>query len=127
MLGRDATSVFPTESKTDVSKSDAAKEMLGSSNRFITETEVACFSTGMCIILLQRTYEAHNIVSLNRHRCRDDVHLGHPEGMIVCSTGTQSCCLSASAVRHECPLGNSWCAATSFQRILHMPLQDSRS
>lgn len=40
VLGRDATSVFPTESKTEVLKSDAAKELLGSSNRFITESEV---------------------------------------------------------------------------------------
>lgn len=47
VLGRDATSVFPTESKTDVLKSDAAKELLGSSNRFITESEVGCSSNGL--------------------------------------------------------------------------------
>jgi hypothetical protein len=38
VLGRDAKSVFPTESKTEVL--NAAKEMLGSTNRFITESEV---------------------------------------------------------------------------------------
>ena len=55
MLGRDASSVFPTESKGEVMKSDAAKELLGSTNRFITQSEVwlrlfllvdaACFVT----------------------------------------------------------------------------------
>lgn len=40
VLGRDAISVFPTESRADVMKSDAAKELLGSANRFITESEV---------------------------------------------------------------------------------------
>ena len=38
VLGRDAKSVFPTESKAEVL--NAAKEMLGSTNRFITESEV---------------------------------------------------------------------------------------
>lgn len=58
MLGRDATSVFPTESKTEVVRSDAAKELLGSSNRFITESEVGCFKGAIHQLVPQMTHNA---------------------------------------------------------------------
>ena len=40
VLGRDAKSVFPTESKTPALDTEAVKAALGSNLRFITETEV---------------------------------------------------------------------------------------
>ena len=40
VLGRDATSVFPTETKAKPLDSETVNAMLGSNLRFITETEV---------------------------------------------------------------------------------------
>ena len=40
VLGRDATSVFPTETKAKPLDGDAVNAMLGSNLRFITESEV---------------------------------------------------------------------------------------
>lgn len=40
VLGRDATSVFPTESKAPAMDAEAVKAALGSNLRFITESEV---------------------------------------------------------------------------------------
>ena len=40
VLGRDATSVFPTESQAKPLDSDTVNAMLGSNLRFITESEV---------------------------------------------------------------------------------------
>lgn len=40
VLGRDTTSVFPTESKAQAMDSEAVKAALGSNLRFITESEV---------------------------------------------------------------------------------------
>ena len=40
VLGRDASSVFPTESKAPALDSAAVNQMLGSNLRFITESEV---------------------------------------------------------------------------------------
>ena len=40
VLGRDASSVFPTESKAPALDSASVNQMLGSNLRFITESEV---------------------------------------------------------------------------------------
>lgn len=40
MLGRDASSVFPTETNAQAVDVDAVKAALGSNTRFITESEV---------------------------------------------------------------------------------------
>ena len=40
VLGRDAASVFPTESKAPAMDAEAVKAALGSNLRFITESEV---------------------------------------------------------------------------------------
>lgn len=40
VLGRDATSVFPTESKAPAMDAEAVKAALGSNLRFVTESEV---------------------------------------------------------------------------------------
>lgn len=48
VLGRDATSVFPTETKAQAVDVDAVKAALGSNTRFITESEVRSFSFTQC-------------------------------------------------------------------------------
>ena len=53
VLGRDAISVFPTESRAGVLNTDAAKQLLGSTNRFITESEVGVYPANHVVQLSQ--------------------------------------------------------------------------